>query len=70
MRLAAQRALRGNTLARATYFGDGAWDLRASAALGYDFIAVGGAVAHSVAYADLHDTEAILARLRRSCAAA
>ena len=63
MRLAAERSLRGDTLARATYFGDGAWDQSASAALGYDFIAVGGAVAHSVAYADLRDTEAILARL-------
>jgi hypothetical protein len=32
MRLAARRALRGATYARATYFGDGAWGLRASAA--------------------------------------
>ena len=70
MRLAAQRALRGDTLGRATYFGDGAWDLRASAELGYDFIAVGRAVAHSSAYADLRDTEAILARLGLSRAAA
>ena len=69
MRFAAQRALRGETLVRATYFGDGAWDRSASAALGYDFVAVGGGVAHAVAYADLRDTEAILARLGLSCAA-
>lgn len=63
MRLAAQRALHGAAYGRATYFGDGAWDRRASEELGYDFIAVGGAVAHSVAYADLRDTDAILSRL-------
>jgi len=70
MRLAAQRALNGDTQARATYFGDGAWDLRASAALGYEFVAVGGGVAHSVAFPDLRDTEAILAGLGLSCAVA
>jgi beta-phosphoglucomutase-like phosphatase (HAD superfamily) len=63
MQLAAQRALRGSSYARATYFGDGAWDLRASAALGYDFIAVGSAVPHPVTYADLRDTDGILADL-------
>jgi phosphoglycolate phosphatase-like HAD superfamily hydrolase len=63
MRLAAQRALHGATYARATYFGDGAWDKRASAELGYDFVAVGGGIAHPVAYADLRDTDAILSRL-------
>lgn len=63
MRLAAQRALRGATYARATYFGDGAWDLRASTALGYDFVAVGNAVRHTIAYADLRESDAILARL-------
>jgi phosphoglycolate phosphatase-like HAD superfamily hydrolase len=63
MRLAAQRALGGAGYARATYFGDGAWDQRASAELGYDFVAVGGGVSHPVAYADLGDTDAILAQL-------
>ena len=63
MRLAAQRAMQGRAFARATYFGDGAWDRRASAALGYDFIAVGKAVPHPVAYADLRETDAILAQL-------
>lgn len=70
MRLAAERALRGDALARATYFGDGAWDQRASAALDYDFIAVGAGVAHSVAFPDLRDTEAILASLGLSRAVA
>jgi beta-phosphoglucomutase-like phosphatase (HAD superfamily) len=69
MRLAAQRALRGETLVRATYFGDGAWDQSASAALGYDFVAVGGGVPHSIAYPDLSDADAILARLGLSRAA-
>jgi beta-phosphoglucomutase-like phosphatase (HAD superfamily) len=63
MRLAAERALQGKLHRRATYFGDGAWDARASAALGYDFICVGNAVAHPVRYADLRDTDEILARL-------
>ena len=63
MRLAAQRALRGATCARATYFGDGAWDRRASAQLGYDFVAVGNGVPHTIAYADLRDADAILVGL-------
>jgi phosphoglycolate phosphatase-like HAD superfamily hydrolase len=64
MQLAAQRAMHGGAFERATYFGDGAWDQRASATLGYDFIAVGRAVSHPVSYADLQDTDAILAQLR------
>jgi phosphoglycolate phosphatase-like HAD superfamily hydrolase len=63
MRLAARRAMRGAAFDRATYFGDGQWDRRASNELGYEFVAVGNAVPHDVAYADLRDTEAILARL-------
>src|SRR5262245_19051276 len=63
MRLAAQRAMHGATFGRATYFGDGAWDRRASDELGYDFIALGGGIAHPVAYADLRDTDAILSHL-------
>jgi hypothetical protein len=43
-------AVRGAAFARATYFGAGAWDRRAGEALGYEFIAVGGAVPHPVAY--------------------
>jgi phosphoglycolate phosphatase-like HAD superfamily hydrolase len=63
MRLAAQRAMQGRAFKRATYFGDGAWDRRASQELGWDFVAVGGGVPHSIAYADLRETDAILARL-------
>jgi phosphoglycolate phosphatase-like HAD superfamily hydrolase len=63
MRLAAQRAMLGANFIRATYFGDGLWDQRACGLLGYEFIAVGNAVPDCVAYADLRDTEAILARL-------
>lgn len=64
MRLAERRAMQGAVPARATYFGDGAWDQRASAELGYDFVAVGRNVAHTVAFDDLNDTDAILARLK------
>ena len=63
MQLAARRAMQGTAFSRATYFGDGPWDRRASEQLGYDFIAVGKAVAHTHAYDDLRDTDAILARL-------
>jgi phosphoglycolate phosphatase-like HAD superfamily hydrolase len=63
MQLAAQRALRGAEHSRVTYFGDGAWDRRASEELGYEFVAVGAGVPHRVAYADLSDADAILAQL-------
>jgi hypothetical protein len=63
MRLAAQRALGDSGYTRATYFGDGPWDRRASEELGFDFIAVGDGVPGCAALADLRDTEAILARL-------
>lgn len=63
MRLAARRAMGGAEYLHATYFGDGAWDRRASAELGYDFVAIGGGVPNPVAYADLRDTDAILAQL-------
>jgi beta-phosphoglucomutase-like phosphatase (HAD superfamily) len=63
MRLAAQRALRGAAHTRATYFGDGPWDLRASEQLGFHFIAIGSGVVHEAAYSDLRDGDAILERL-------
>ena len=63
MQLAARRAMQGTAFNRATYFGAGPWDRRASEQLGYDFIAVGKAVAHTHTYDDLRDTDAILARL-------
>jgi phosphoglycolate phosphatase-like HAD superfamily hydrolase len=63
MRLAAQRAMHGAAVTRTTYFGDGPWDRRASAELEYDFVAVGTAVRHSLVYADLSATDAILEAL-------
>ncbi len=63
MRLAEQRALGGVLASRRTYFGDGAWDRNASATLGYEFVAVGGQVAHPIALADLRDRRAIFTLL-------
>lgn len=63
MQLAAQRALRGATRSRATYFGDGPWDQQASRELGYDFVAIGRGVGHPVAFDDFSDSDAILERL-------
>jgi phosphoglycolate phosphatase-like HAD superfamily hydrolase len=63
MQLAARRAMQGAPYERATYFGDGPWDRKASAALGYDFVAVGNAVSHPVSFGDLRDIDAILAQL-------
>jgi len=65
MRLAEWRALQGAAPTRATYFGDGPWDRRASAELGYDFVAVGGGVEHPVACQDFGDIEAILRLVER-----
>jgi beta-phosphoglucomutase-like phosphatase (HAD superfamily) len=63
MQLAAQRALAGAPLTRATYFGDGPWDRHASAELGYDFVAIGRGVGHPIAFNDFSDSDAILDRL-------
>jgi phosphoglycolate phosphatase-like HAD superfamily hydrolase len=63
MRLAERRALGRQPAGRRTYFGDGAWDQRASAALGYRFIAVGRAVAHDPCFDDFRDCDAVLACL-------
>jgi beta-phosphoglucomutase-like phosphatase (HAD superfamily) len=63
MQLAAQRALRGATPSRATYFGDGPWDQQGSRELGYDFVAIGRGVSHNVAFDDFSDSDAILDRL-------
>ena len=65
MELAAERALRGTVPATRTYFGDGAWDQRASAELGYRFIAIGRAVEHEPRFDDYTDSDAVLARLAR-----
>ena len=64
MRLAAQRAMQGRAFTSARPTSATARGTAArSEALGYDFIAVGKAVPHPVAYADLRETDAILAQL-------
>jgi phosphoglycolate phosphatase-like HAD superfamily hydrolase len=63
MELAAQRALRGAAPAKCTYLGDGVWDQRASAELGYRFIAIGPALTHEPRFADFTDRDAVLACL-------
>lgn len=62
MHLAESRATQG-AVTRRTYFGDGVWDQRAAAELGYDFVAVGDGVDHHVTFADLQDLEGILRQL-------
>jgi phosphoglycolate phosphatase-like HAD superfamily hydrolase len=64
MRLAQERASGVQAFRKVTYFGDGPWDRRASAELGYDFIAVGRGVEHSLRFDDLADHEAIVTALR------
>jgi hypothetical protein len=63
MELAAQRALRGVVPTTRTYLGDGAWDQRASAELGYRFIAIGRALEHEPRFDDYMDRDAVLASL-------
>ena len=63
MELAAERALRGVVPMTRTYLGDGAWDQRASAELGYRFIAIGRALEHEPRFDDYRDRDAVLACL-------
>jgi phosphoglycolate phosphatase-like HAD superfamily hydrolase len=63
MELAAERALRGVVPTTRTYLGDGAWDRRASAELGYRFIAIGRALEHEPRFDDYGDRDAVLACL-------
>jgi beta-phosphoglucomutase-like phosphatase (HAD superfamily) len=63
MQLAEERALGGVAPTSRTYFGDGAWDKRASAELGYRFIAIGRAVEHDPRFDDFRNREAVLACL-------
>ena len=62
MRLAEARATKG-VVTRRTYFGDGVWDKRAAAELGYDFVAIGDGVDHHLAFPDLQDTKGIVREL-------
>jgi phosphoglycolate phosphatase-like HAD superfamily hydrolase len=60
MQCAEQRALGATAPASRTYFGDGAWDKRACAELGYRFIAVGRKVEHDMRFDDFSDRDAVL----------
>jgi len=60
MQLAEERALGGVTPKSRTYFGDGDWDKRASAELGYRFVAIGRKVEHDVRFDDFRDRGAVL----------
>ena len=48
---------------RRTYFGDAAWDLRASQGLGYDFVLVGNGIDHDQAIPDYSAADEVLRRL-------
>jgi beta-phosphoglucomutase-like phosphatase (HAD superfamily) len=63
MRLAEQRASSDGVFDRKTYFGDAPWDQKASAELGYRFVAVGSGVDHPIRFDDLTDHGAILEAL-------
>jgi phosphoglycolate phosphatase-like HAD superfamily hydrolase len=58
-----EELLRSGEFGRVTYIGDGPWDQRASAQLGYDFVAVGWGVEHATRFDDLADHDAIAAFL-------
>lgn len=60
MQIAARRTLNGATAGRATYFGDGVWDKRASEKLRYQFIAIGDSVEHPAQFPNFRDPEPIL----------
>ena len=60
MQLAEQRALGSAVPVSRTYFGDGAWDKRACAELGYRFVAVGRKVEHDLRLDDFRDRDAVL----------
>jgi len=63
LRIAAHRALGDLAPRRRTYCGDGAWDRKACVELGWDFVAIGGKVAHAVAFASFADWAMILSVL-------
>jgi beta-phosphoglucomutase-like phosphatase (HAD superfamily) len=63
MLLAERRAL-GDLLAdRRTYFGDGPWDQKASAELGFDFVAIGERLACAPRFADFNGSDEIMSSL-------
>lgn len=60
MQLAEERALAGTRWTTRTYFGDGEWDKRACAELGYRFVAIGPRVKHDLHFDDFRDLPAVL----------
>jgi phosphoglycolate phosphatase-like HAD superfamily hydrolase len=63
MQIAEQRALAGAAPSRRTYLGDAWWDKRASAELGFSFVAIGKTVVHEPRFDDYSDRGAVLACL-------
>jgi FMN phosphatase YigB (HAD superfamily) len=63
MRIAEQRATVGLIPTRRTYFGDGAWDQRACAELGWRFVAIGGALRHQPSFRCYSDAPEVMACL-------
>jgi beta-phosphoglucomutase-like phosphatase (HAD superfamily) len=63
MRSAERQAAAVGAFRKRTYFGDAPWDKAASAALGYDFVAIGGRVEHTRGFEDLQDQKAIFGML-------
>ncbi len=59
MQLAERQAASHAVFSRKTYFGDATWDQQASKKLGYNFVAVGSQVEHTIKFEDLSDHEAI-----------
>ena len=63
MKIAEERALKGKTVSRRIYFGDGEWDRVACRQLDYEFVAVGGGLDHQPQFTDLAATEHVIERL-------
>jgi len=63
MRLAERRALGPRKARRRTYFGDGPWDLQASRALGYEFVAVGTRLDHPRRIRDFLEGDRLIQQL-------
>ena len=63
MQIAERRALAGVVPRRRTYFGDAAWDQRASRELEFEFVLIGRSVAHEPRFDDYTDRDAVLARV-------
>jgi len=63
MQLAERRALGGLPAERRTYFGDGPWDRKASAELGFDFVAIGEKLACAPRFSNFIDGDEIMSSL-------